>query len=166
MTLQGTGGHCSAGGLTSVPLTKERKGWTRCVKHMGEKGSACRVLVGKPEEKRPLGGIRRRWENGIKVGLKYECRAWIGFIWLRRGTNVGLLCPILMSIWVIWKASIYFNSWWTTSCTRSVLLHVVSWLVGWLVSVFVCSNSTCSTLFLAVLYLCWRWCFKLILQIL
>jgi len=83
------GGHSSPGALTSAPLTKERKGRTRRVKHVGEKRSACRVLVGKPEEKRPLGGIRRRWENNIKASLMYDCRAWIGFIWLRIGTIVG-----------------------------------------------------------------------------
>jgi len=57
------------------------------VKHMGEKRSAFRVLVGKPEEKGPLGGIRRRWETNIKVDLMYDCGAWIGFIRLRRGTD-------------------------------------------------------------------------------
>jgi hypothetical protein len=57
---------------------------------MGEKRSAFRVLVGKPEEKRPLGGIRRRWETNIKMDLMYDCRAWIGFIWLRRGTDGGM----------------------------------------------------------------------------
>jgi hypothetical protein len=29
-----------------------------------------RVLVGKPEEKRPLGRPRRRWENNIKMDLQ------------------------------------------------------------------------------------------------
>ena len=29
-----------------------------------------RVLVGKPEGKRPLGGTRRRWENNIKMDLQ------------------------------------------------------------------------------------------------
>jgi len=29
-----------------------------------------RVLVGKPEEKRPLGRPRRRWEDNIKIGLQ------------------------------------------------------------------------------------------------
>jgi hypothetical protein len=28
-----------------------------------------KVLVGKPEEKRPLGRLRRRWEDGIKMDL-------------------------------------------------------------------------------------------------
>jgi hypothetical protein len=32
----------------------------------GEKRNAYRVLVGKPEEKRPLGRPRRSWENNIK----------------------------------------------------------------------------------------------------
>ena len=33
----------------------------------GEKRGAYKVLVGKPEEKRPLGRPRRRWENNIKM---------------------------------------------------------------------------------------------------
>jgi hypothetical protein len=28
------------------------------------------VLVGKPDEKRPLGRSRRRWENNIKIDLR------------------------------------------------------------------------------------------------
>jgi hypothetical protein len=31
---------------------------------------ACRILVGKPEGKRPLGGPRRRWEDNIKMDLR------------------------------------------------------------------------------------------------
>jgi hypothetical protein len=34
---------------------------------MGEGRGVCRVLVGKPEGRRPLGRPRRRWED--KVGL-------------------------------------------------------------------------------------------------
>jgi hypothetical protein len=33
---------------------------------MGEERGVHRVLVGKPEEKRPLGRPRRRWEDNIK----------------------------------------------------------------------------------------------------
>jgi hypothetical protein len=36
---------------------------------MGESGSAYRVLVGRPERKRPLGRPRRRWEVGIKMDI-------------------------------------------------------------------------------------------------
>jgi hypothetical protein len=34
---------------------------------MREKGNAYRILVGKPEGKRPLGKFRRRWEDNIKM---------------------------------------------------------------------------------------------------
>jgi hypothetical protein len=36
----------------------------------GERRSVYRVLVGKPEVKRPLGRPRRRWEDNIKMNLK------------------------------------------------------------------------------------------------
>jgi hypothetical protein len=37
---------------------------------MGEWRGLYRVLVGKPEGKRPLGRTRRRWEDNIKMDLK------------------------------------------------------------------------------------------------
>jgi hypothetical protein len=36
---------------------------------MGEKRNVYRLLVGKPEGKRPLGRPRRRWMDNIKMGL-------------------------------------------------------------------------------------------------
>jgi len=47
---------------------------------MGERSGVYRVLVGKPEGKRPLGRPRRRWEDNIKMDLqKVGCGAvdWI-----------------------------------------------------------------------------------------
>jgi len=40
------------------------------VTRMGEDRGVHRVLVGKPEGKRPLGKPRRRWENNIKMDLQ------------------------------------------------------------------------------------------------
>jgi hypothetical protein len=37
---------------------------------MGEKMNKDRILVGKPEGKRPLGRPRRRWVDNIKMGLR------------------------------------------------------------------------------------------------
>jgi hypothetical protein len=37
---------------------------------MGERRGAYRVLVGKPDRKRPLGRRRLRWEDNIKMDLK------------------------------------------------------------------------------------------------
>jgi hypothetical protein len=37
---------------------------------MGDGRGACRILVGRPEGKRPLGRPRRRWEDNIKLDLR------------------------------------------------------------------------------------------------
>ena len=37
---------------------------------MGERRGIYRVLVGKPERRRPLGRLRHRWENNIKIDLQ------------------------------------------------------------------------------------------------
>jgi hypothetical protein len=37
---------------------------------MGKERKVCKVLVGKPEGKRPLGRPRRRWEDGIRMDLR------------------------------------------------------------------------------------------------
>ena len=52
---------------------------------MGER-SVYRVMVGKPERKRPLGRPRHRWDDNIRqsdVGL------WTGWSRLRIGTGAG-----------------------------------------------------------------------------
>jgi hypothetical protein len=48
---------------------------------MGEGRGVYRVLVGKPEGKRPLGRPRRRWEDNIRIDLeevRCGCVNWIG----------------------------------------------------------------------------------------
>jgi hypothetical protein len=47
-----------------------RMRWAEHVVRMGEKKNAYRILVGKPEEERPLGGPRHRWVDNIKMDLK------------------------------------------------------------------------------------------------
>jgi hypothetical protein len=47
---------------------------------MGERGGVYRVLVGRPEGKRPLGRPRRRWEDNIKLDLReigFDGANWI-----------------------------------------------------------------------------------------
>ena len=41
--------------------------WAGHVARMGESRGVYRVLVGKPEGKRPLGRVRRRWEDTIEM---------------------------------------------------------------------------------------------------
>jgi hypothetical protein len=51
-------------------IKSRRMRWTRHVARMGEGRNVYRVLVGKPEGKRPLGRPRRRWEDRLKMGLR------------------------------------------------------------------------------------------------
>ena len=44
--------------------------WAGHVARMGEGRGVYRVLVGKPEGKRPLGRPRRRWEDNIRMDLR------------------------------------------------------------------------------------------------
>jgi hypothetical protein len=43
-----------------------RMRWAGHVARMGEERKVYKVLMGKPEGKRPLGRPRRRWEDGIR----------------------------------------------------------------------------------------------------
>jgi hypothetical protein len=44
-------------------------GWAGHVERLGEKRNAYRLLVGKREGKRPLGRLRHRWIDNIKMDL-------------------------------------------------------------------------------------------------
>jgi hypothetical protein len=47
-----------------------------------------RILVGTHKEKRPIGKLRRRWENNIKMDLQeVGCELWTGLSWLMLGTG-------------------------------------------------------------------------------
>jgi hypothetical protein len=69
--------------LNIVQVMKSRRmRWGGHVARIGVRRGVYRVLVGKPEGKRPLGRPRRRWEDNIRidvqeVGLGYE--DWIGW---------------------------------------------------------------------------------------
>jgi hypothetical protein len=47
---------------------------------MGEKRNAYRILVGKPERKKPLERPRRRWEDDIRMDLREI--GWGGMDWI------------------------------------------------------------------------------------
>jgi hypothetical protein len=46
------------------------------VARMGERRNAYRILVGKPEGRRPLGRPRRRWADNIKMELREVGMGW------------------------------------------------------------------------------------------
>jgi len=51
-------------------IKTRRMSWAGHVARMGERRDVYRVLVGKPEGKRPLGRPRGRWEDNIKMDLQ------------------------------------------------------------------------------------------------
>jgi hypothetical protein len=51
-------------------INSRRMRWAGHVAHMGKKRDPHRILVGKPEGRRPLGRPRCRWENNIKSDLR------------------------------------------------------------------------------------------------
>ncbi|KAJ4441278.1 hypothetical protein ANN_11132 [Periplaneta americana] len=61
-------------------IKSRRLRWAGHVARMGESRNPYRVLVGRPEGKRPLGRPRCRWEDNIKMDLRevgYDDRDWI-----------------------------------------------------------------------------------------
>jgi hypothetical protein len=67
-------------------MKARRMRWAGHVARMGERRNAYRLLVGKPEGKKPLGRPRRRWLDKIRMNL-VEVRV----VWLRIGTGGELL---------------------------------------------------------------------------
>jgi hypothetical protein len=61
-------------------IKSRRMRWAGHVARLGEKSNVYRLLVGRPEGKRPLGRSRRRWIDNIKVDHLTELSVvdWIG----------------------------------------------------------------------------------------
>jgi hypothetical protein len=61
-------------------MKSRRLRWAGHVARMGEERGAYRILVGRPEGRRPLGRHRRRWEENIKMDIRevgWEDMNWI-----------------------------------------------------------------------------------------
>jgi hypothetical protein len=66
--------------------------WAGHVAWMWEERGVYRVLVGKPEGKRPLERPRRRWKDNTKIDLQeVGCGVCTGLGWLRIETGGGQL---------------------------------------------------------------------------
>jgi hypothetical protein len=55
--------------LNIIRVTSGRMKWAGHVACMGKRRGAYKVLVGKPDGRRPFGRPRRRWEDNIKMDL-------------------------------------------------------------------------------------------------
>jgi hypothetical protein len=61
-------------------IKSRRMRWAEHVARMGEERDAYRILVGRPEGRRPLGRPRHRWEDNIKTDLREV--GWGGMNWI------------------------------------------------------------------------------------
>jgi len=82
-------------------IKSRRMRWAGRVACMRERRGEYRVLVGKPEGKRPLGRPRRRWDDNIKMDLLevgYGGMAWIDLAQERDRWRA--LVNAVMNLWV------------------------------------------------------------------
>jgi hypothetical protein len=61
-------------------IKSRRMRWAGHVARMGENRGAYRIMVGKPQGRRPLGRPRHRWEDNIKMYL--QAVRWWGMDWI------------------------------------------------------------------------------------
>jgi hypothetical protein len=67
--------------------------------------NAYKIMVGKPEGKRPLGRQRRRWQDNIKMDLREKGLKDV--VWIHLSQNRDrwrVLVNMVMNIWVQYKA--------------------------------------------------------------
>jgi len=66
--------------------------WAGHVARIGEERGMYRVLVGKPEGKRPLGRPRRRWVDNIRMDLQEVVVRYMDWIGLAQERQVAVTC--------------------------------------------------------------------------
>jgi len=82
--------YCSPNIVRVIKSRKMR--WAGHVARMGEERGVYRVLVGKPEGRRPLRRPRRRWVDNIRMDLQeVGCGYMVGLGWPRIETGGGRL---------------------------------------------------------------------------
>jgi hypothetical protein len=94
---------------------------------MGEGRGVYRVLVGKPEGRRPLGRPRHRWENNIRMDLRevgWGCVDWMELAQERDRWRA--LVSAVMNLRVPQNAGNFLTSCRPVSFSRRTLLNGVS----------------------------------------
>ena len=91
--------YCSSNIVRVIKASRMR--WAGHVVGMGEGRGIYRVLVGKPEGKRPLGRPRRRWKNNIKMDLQEVVCGGMDWIEVAQDRDTWReLVNSVMNLWV------------------------------------------------------------------
>jgi hypothetical protein len=108
-------------------ITSRRMPWAGHAARIGEKWNAYRIVVGNAEGKRPLGRLRRRWVDNIKVDLKEI--GWGGMDWINvaqdRNQRSGPVNTV-MNLWVPQNVGKLLSNCTTGNFTRRSQLHEVN----------------------------------------
>jgi hypothetical protein len=113
-------------------IKSRRMRWAVHVARMGEGRGVYRVLVGKPEGRRPLGRPRRRWEDNIRMDLREVgcgCMDWMELAQDRERWRASV--SAVMNLRVPQNAGNFLTSCRPVSFSRRTLLHGVSKQVDW-----------------------------------
>ncbi|PNF23733.1 hypothetical protein B7P43_G18405, partial [Cryptotermes secundus] len=81
-----------------IMIKSRRMRWAEHVARMGETRNAYRLLVGKPEGKRPLGRPRRRW---VTI-LKWILEGWDGIDWIDLAQDRGQWRALVNAVTNLW----------------------------------------------------------------
>jgi len=86
-----------------------------------------RVLVGKPEEMRPLGRPRRRWVDNIRIDLHEVGCGYMGCTGLAQDRDRWrTLVSAVMNLQVPWNAGNFLTSYKLVSCSRTLHHGVIN----------------------------------------
>ena len=108
-------------------IKSRRMRWAGYVARMGVGEGMNRVLVGKPEGRRPLGRSRRRWVDNIRMDLQEVGCGYMDWIGLAQDRDRWrTLVSGVMNLRVPWNAGNFLTSCKPVSFSRRTLHHGVS----------------------------------------
>ena len=82
-------------------IKSRRMRWAGHLAHIGEEREVYRVLVGKPEGKRPLWRPRRRWGHNIRMHFQEVCCGYVDWIGMAQDRERWrTLVSAVMNLWV------------------------------------------------------------------
>jgi hypothetical protein len=109
-------------------IKSRRMRWVGHVAWMGKERSVYRLLVGKPEGKRPLRWPRHRWVDNIKMDLVEKGWGGVGWIGLAQDRDRWKpLVNVVTDLQVLWNSEKLSSGYTTGVLSRSAQLHSVSY---------------------------------------